>query len=302
MGETRDRGGGEPEAQESEQASSEEGESDECEEGVNDKAATRRRRIAAGTASRRSGAAKRLKAEVGRGSGRKASKEELEIKYGFSDEEVVAARSALMEWYDANKRDLPWRAAAGSEKAERMEEGRNDSKEAREAGGNERGEQEAQEAREEREEREERRAYGVWVSEVMLQQTRVAVVEPYFRRWLARWPSLPLLASASLEGAQHIQQQHGGRMPRTARELQAVPGIGPYTAAAVASIAFRQPVAAVDGNVMRIMARLRAVPLPMHESAATSLFSHLASQLLHPARPGDFNQLRPRASAEIQAP
>ncbi|CAI7862419.1 unnamed protein product [Closterium sp. NIES-54] len=199
MGETRDRGGGEPEAQESEQASSEEGESDECEEGVNDKAATRRRRIAAGTASRRSGAAKRLKAEVGRGSGRKASKEELEIKYGFSDEEVVAARSALMEWYDANKRDLPWRAAAGSEKAERMEEGRNDSKEAREAGGNERGEQEAQEAREEREEREERRAYGVWVSEVMLQQTRVAVVEPYFRRWLARWPSLPLLASASLE-------------------------------------------------------------------------------------------------------
>ncbi|CAI5957910.1 unnamed protein product [Closterium sp. NIES-64] len=313
MGETRDREGGELEAQEWVQASSEEGGSDECEEGVNDKAATRRRRIAAGTASRRSGTAKRLKAESGRGSGRKTSKEDLEIKYGFSDAEVVAARFALMEWYDANKRDLPWRAAAVSERAEQMEEGSNDSKEAREAGGKERGEQGAQEAGEAREaweEREERRAYGVWVSEVMLQQTRVGVVEPYFRRWLARWPSLPSLASASLEevnsmwaglgyyrrakyllqGAQHIQQQHGGRMPRTARELQAVPGIGPYTAAAVSSIAFRQPVAAVDGNVMRIMARMRAVPLPMHESAATSLFSHLASQLLHRARPGDFNQ------------
>ncbi|GJP86282.1 hypothetical protein CLOP_g16325 [Closterium sp. NIES-67] len=204
------------------------------------------------------------------------------MKYGFSDEEVVAARSALLEWYDANRRDLPWRAPAGSEVGGEGDEavggGRGEAEEGAEG-------EEGQEAAEG-----ERRAYGVWVSEVMLQQTRVSTVAPYFHRWMARWPSLPRLAAASLEGAQHIQQRHGGRMPRTAEELLGVPGIGPYTAAAIASIAFNQAAAAVDGNVMRILARLRALPLPLHQAASSSLFALLASRLLHPSRPGDFNQ------------
>ncbi|GJP47028.1 hypothetical protein CLOM_g6260 [Closterium sp. NIES-68] len=293
--------GGGLEGEEAEQVSSEEGRSDESDEGVREKGAARRRGLAAGGASRRT-KAKRLKADAGKGTGRQPWKEALEMKYGFSDEEVVAARSALLEWYDANRRDLPWRAPAGSEVGGEGDEavggGRGEAEEGAEG-------EEGQEAAEG-----ERRAYGVWVSEVMLQQTRVSTVAPYFHRWMARWPSLPRLAAASLEevnavwaglgyyrrakyllqGAQHIQQRHGGRMPRTAEELLGVPGIGPYTAAAIASIAFNQAAAAVDGNVMRILARLRALPLPLHQAASSSLFALLASRLLHPSRPGDFNQ------------
>ncbi len=120
--------------------------------------------------------------------------------------------------------------------------------------------------------------YAVWVSEVMLQQTQVAAVIPYFRRFLRRFPSLAALARAPLgdvlkawqglgyyararhlhAAARRVRQRHAGRLPRTHAALRALPGIGDYTAAAVASIAFGEPVPAVDGNVRRVGARLWA--------------------------------------------
>lgn len=124
--------------------------------------------------------------------------------------------------------------------------------------------------------REARTPYRVWVSEAMLQQTQVATVIPYFRRWLARFPTVEALAAAPLsdvlkaweglgyyrrarllhEGAKVVASQHGGVLPETYDALLELPGVGPYTAAAVASLAFGEPVLAVDGNVKRVAARL----------------------------------------------
>ncbi len=128
--------------------------------------------------------------------------------------------------------------------------------------------------------REARTPYRVWVSEAMLQQTQVATVIPYFGRWLTRFPTLEALAAAPLssvlkaweglgyyrrarllhEGAKRVVAQHGGVLPAHYDELVKLPGVGPYTAAAVASLAFGQPVLAVDGNVKRVAARLFCLP------------------------------------------
>jgi len=124
--------------------------------------------------------------------------------------------------------------------------------------------------------REARTPYRIWVSEAMLQQTQVATVIPYFERWLTRFPTLVTLAEASLsdvlkaweglgyyrrarllhEGARVVVAQHGGVLPGTYEALLKLPGIGPYTAAAISSLAFGEPVLAVDGNVKRVAARL----------------------------------------------
>jgi len=145
---------------------------------------------------------------------------------------VLSLRTRLLAWYDREKRALPWRR--------------------------------------------DRDAYGVLVSEYMLQQTRVDVVAPYFEKWIARWPTIRDLAAASIDDvlaawsglgyyrrarnlhalALRVVAEHGGAMPRTSAELVELPGVGPYTAAAIASIAFDEPVAVVDGNVERVLARL----------------------------------------------
>jgi len=145
---------------------------------------------------------------------------------------VLSLRTRLLAWYDRSRRDLPWRR--------------------------------------------DRDPYRVLVSEFMLQQTRVEVVIPYFERWTARWPTIRDVAAAPLDDAlaewsglgyyrrarslhalaRAVVAEHGGEIPRTARELTELPGIGPYTAAAIASIAFEEPVAVVDGNVERVIARL----------------------------------------------
>ena len=147
---------------------------------------------------------------------------------------VLSLRTRMFAWYDRNRRDLPWRR--------------------------------------------DRDPYRVLVSEMMLQQTRVDVVVPYFERWMERWPTLRDLADASEDDvlaawsglgyyrraralhavAREVVDRRGGEIPRDAAELRTLPGIGPYTAAAVASIAYDVPVPVVDGNVERVLCRLLA--------------------------------------------
>ena len=179
-----------------------------------------------------------------------------------------SAAAKLLAWYDRHRRDLPWRAPPGC---------RPD-------------------------------PYRVWLSEIMLQQTTVAAVEGYFGRFLARWPTLEALAGAELDEVLHAWQGlgyyararnlhkcakllargHGGCFPDSEEELRALPGIGAYTAAAIAAIAFDRPATAVDGNVERVVARLFAVeePLPRAKPA----LRRLAAGLTPDARPGDHVQ------------
>ncbi len=180
-------------------------------------------------------------------------------------EKTDRLRRELLDWYERNRRDLPWRRNPDP--------------------------------------------YSIWVSEIMLQQTRVAVVVERYQAFLARFPTLLSLALAREEevlaewsglgyyrrarmlhkAAQFVASQHQANLPATAEELRTLPGIGAYTAAAIASIAHGEPVAVVDGNVERVLCRLAGWEA---ESRATlkRQIDTLAAQLLDPARPGDFNQ------------
>lgn len=152
--------------------------------------------------------------------------------------------------------------------------------------------------------------YGVWVSEMMLQQTQVATVLPYYKRWMERFPTLESLAAAPQAdvlamwqglgyyararalhaGAAHVLRVHEGQLPRTANELRALPGIGPYTAGAIASIAFEQPAPIVDGNVIRVLCRVFGLRgSPMHQPLKAYLWQ-LAEALIPPSAARDFNQ------------
>lgn len=162
--------------------------------------------------------------------------------------------------------------------------------------------------------------YRVWLSEVMLQQTTVAAVRDYFRRFTARWPTVGALAAAEdaevmakwaglgyyararnlLKCARAVAERHGGRFPDSREALLSLPGIGPYTAAAVAAIAFDRPETVVDGNVERVMARLHRVetPLPQAKPELTAL----AAALTPRARPGDYAQAVMDLGATICTP
>lgn len=151
----------------------------------------------------------------------------------------------------------------------------------------------------------------MWVSEIMLQQTQVATVVGYFERWMAQFPTLEALSAAGAdavmeawtglgyysrarrlrEGAAHVVSKLGGRMPRTAAELQTLPGVGPYTAGAIASIAYGQQTPAVDGNVIRVVTRLGAVGADVKSAAAAKHIQRMAADLVPAARAGDFNQV-----------
>ncbi|XP_016047130.1 adenine DNA glycosylase isoform X2 [Erinaceus europaeus] len=206
----------------------------------------------------------------------------------FRDQaEVIVFRESLLTWYDREKRDLPWRRRAESEVDL------------------------------------DRRAYAVWVSEVMLQQTQVASVIDYYTRWMEKWPTLQDLASASLEevnqlwaglgyysrgrrlqeGARKVVEELGGHMPRTAETLQRLlPGVGKYTAGAIASIAFGQASGVVDGNVVRVLCRVRAIGADPSSTLVSQQLWSLAQQLVDPARPGDFNQAAMELGATVCTP
>lgn len=188
--------------------------------------------------------------------------------------------SALLAWYDRHRRDLPWRAPPGM---------RAD-------------------------------PYLVWLSEIMLQQTTVAAVKPYFAAFHRRWPDVAALAAAPVEAvmqqwaglgyyararnlhacAKAVVAQYGGQFPATEAELRHLPGIGAYTAAAIAAIAFGEPAVAVDGNIERVVARLHAIDTPL--PAAKKLIKDYAAALLARARPGDFTQALMDLGATICTP
>ena len=177
--------------------------------------------------------------------------------------------ASLLKWYDQYARALPWRAPPGSARTD---------------------------------------PYRVWLSEIMLQQTTVSAVIPYFERFTARWPNVETLAVADdaelmaawaglgyyararnlLACARAVAQQHGGQFPATESGLRALPGIGAYTAAAIAAIAFDERAVVVDANVERVVARLFAISTPL--PAAKSEIHRFADRITPTKRPGDFAQ------------
>ncbi|MBI1200007.1 MAG: A/G-specific adenine glycosylase [Phenylobacterium sp.] len=182
-------------------------------------------------------------------------------------------RARLLDWYDANARDLAWRVGPADHAAGARAD-----------------------------------PYRVWLSEVMLQQTTVPHATPYFLKFTARWPTVGDLAAAPdgevmaawaglgyyararnlLACARAVAADHGGVFPDTEEGLRALPGLGPYTAAAVAAIAFDRPANVVDGNVERVMARLFAVEAPLPD--AKPELKRLAAGLVAEHRPGDWAQ------------
>jgi A/G-specific adenine glycosylase len=192
----------------------------------------------------------------------------------------LASAGALLAWYDRHRRKLPWRA----EKSARPD------------------------------------PYAVWLSEIMLQQTTVKAVAPYYERFLARWPTVSDLGAAMLVEvlklwaglgyyararnlhacARAILEKHGGVFPDTEAELLALPGIGPYTAAAIAAIAFDRKATPVDGNIERVISRLFAVEEAL--PAAKPKIKALAETLTPENRPGDFAQAMMDLGATICSP
>jgi A/G-specific adenine glycosylase len=154
-----------------------------------------------------------------------------------------------------------------------------------------------------------RDAYAIWVSEVMLQQTRVDFVRPYYERWMARFPTVSALAAADLDevlplwsglgyyararnlhaAARVVVERHGGRVPDDAEALRALPGVGAYTAGAIRSLAFEARAAVVDGNVERVLARLDAIDDVASTAGKRDLWRR-AEALVPREAPGDYNQ------------
>jgi A/G-specific adenine glycosylase len=191
---------------------------------------------------------------------------------------VAELPQRLFTWYRENKRDLPWRRTKDP--------------------------------------------YAIWLSEIMLQQTRVETVIPYYDRFLAAYPTVQSLAEAPLEdvltkwsglgyyrrartlhaAAQQVSRERGGIFPREASELREIGGIGPYTAGAVASIAFDRAAALVDGNVARVFARIFAVNDDVRKPAGNAKIWKIAEELVPKKNPGDYNQALMELGALICTP
>lgn len=164
--------------------------------------------------------------------------------------------------------------------------------------------------------------YAVWISEIMLQQTRVEAVKPYFERWMITFPDLPSLAAASEEevlklweglgyysraknihkSSKLIMGKYNGIFPCSYDILRSLPGIGEYTAGAISSIAFQLPIPCVDGNVMRVLARLTAEKSDIAESATKRILTEWVKNIIPENRPGDFNQAMMELGAIICLP
>lgn len=192
--------------------------------------------------------------------------------------EAGDARAALLDWFDLHQRDLPWRRT--------------------------------------------RDPYAIWLSEVMLQQTQVSTVIPYWERFLARFPTVSALAAAPLDevlslwsglgyysrarnlhrAANEVVARHGGALPASHSELLALPGFGRYTAGAVASIAFGLPEPIVDGNVARVLSRVRAIEgAPGDRERDKALWAE-AGRWVEGKRPGDLNQALMELGATVCRP
>ena len=206
----------------------------------------------------------------------------LDLKdYGiimWEEEKIASFREKLLAWYDANKRDLPWRRTQDP--------------------------------------------YKIWISEIMLQQTRVDTVIPYYECFLDWFPTVADLAQAPEErllkaweglgyysrvrnmqkAAQQMMENHGGVFPSSYEEISKLKGIGPYTAGAIASIAFGLPEPAVDGNVMRVLARLFEVDYDIGVPTNRKIFQAMMEILIDPDRPGDFNQALMDLGSDIESP
>jgi len=170
--------------------------------------------------------------------------------------------------------------------------------------------------------RDETDPYRVWISEVMLQQTQVTTVVPYYERFLGRFPTLADLAAAPLDdvlkvwegmgyyararnlhaAARQVMADHGGELPANYATLRRLPGFGDYTAGAVASIAFGERMPAVDGNVKRVLARLLAITDDVTRSATARRLRAIAADLVAPDRPGDYNQALMELGATLCTP
>lgn len=196
----------------------------------------------------------------------------------WEEEKIASFREKLLAWYDASKRDLPWRRTQDP--------------------------------------------YKIWISEIMLQQTRVDTVIPYYERFLDWFPTIEDLANAQEEkllkaweglgyysrvrnmqkAAQQMMENHGGVFPSSYEEISKLKGIGPYTAGAIASIAFGLPEPAVDGNVMRVLARLFEVDYDIGVPTNRKIFQAMMEILIDPAQPGDFNQALMDLGSDIESP
>ena len=202
-------------------------------------------------------------------------------KYGvtmWEEDKILSFRQKLLAWYDENKRDLPWRRS--------------------------------------------KNPYHIWVSEIMLQQTRVDTVIPYYERFLDWFSTVESLANAPEErllkaweglgyysrvrnmqtAAQQIMNEFEGKFPSTYEGISSLKGIGPYTAGAISSIAFNIPQPAVDGNVMRVLARLFEVNHDIGNPSNRKIFQAMMEVLIDPDRPGDFNQALMDLGSDIEAP
>ncbi len=192
-------------------------------------------------------------------------------------EKIASFRRTLLNWYDNEKRDLPWRRT--------------------------------------------KNPYHIWISEIMLQQTQVVTVIPYYERFLEWFPTIEDLANAPEEkllkaweglgyysrvrnmqkAAQEIMEKFGGVFPDNHKDILSLKGIGPYTAGAIASIAFGLLEPAVDGNVMRVMARLFEVNYDIGDPKNRKIFQAIMEILIDPERPGDFNQALMDLGTDIES-
>jgi A/G-specific adenine glycosylase len=193
-------------------------------------------------------------------------------------EQISSVQRALLTWYETHQRNLPWR---------RTED-----------------------------------PYAIWIAEVMLQQTQVKTVAPYYQRFLERFPNVEALAQASLDdvlkvweglgyyararnlhrAAQHIMEHYGGTLPKSYKNLLALPGIGTYTAGAVASIAFDRDEPVLDGNVTRVLCRTFLLRGDPKKSATKKTLRRLAKGLTPPGKAGLFNQALMDLGATICTP
>lgn len=195
-----------------------------------------------------------------------------------SHKQLLEAPGALLAWFRRRRRDMPWRRT--------------------------------------------RDPYAIWISEIMLQQTRVTAVTPYYLRFLEQFPTVEALAAARLDvvlkyweglgyytrarnlhrAAQIVVREFGGRLPGTAEGLRSLPGIGRYTAGAVASIAFGLDEPVLDGNVTRVLCRVFRIAEPPKDDAVQRTLWRLARKLIPPGEAGDFNQAMMELGATICQP